>query len=215
MATLKARAGQHITKYIADMLAESNRLGEQMVGDFNDTPVTVNPGDDPDKVYDAWEAERHRRAEEYRKSPAGIAAEKRDEEYRRIAAEKKAKADADDGPLPFIKSDPDAWDECVRINDDPYGAAAVRYAARWANYMERLIDDGEALVDIAEQALRDADLEGITGFMYGCAVSILSQVWQHGEQLRRWHNLKTQIGTEGEKANESGAVLSPAIINIW
>lgn len=50
--------------------------------------------------------------------------------------------------------------------------------------------------------------------MYGCAVSILSQVWIHGEELRRWHNLDSQIGTEGEKANESGGVLNPAVLNI-
>jgi len=34
--------------------------------------------------------------------------------------------------------------------------------------------------------------------MYGAAVAILSKVWKHGEELRRWHNLKTQIGDEGE-----------------
>lgn len=56
--------------------------------------------------------------------------------------------------------------------------------------------------------------EGITGFMYGCAVSALAHFWAHGEALRRWHNLDTQIGTEGEKANESGGVLNPALLNI-
>jgi deoxyribonuclease V len=48
----------------------------------------------------------------------------------------------------------------------------------------------------------------------GCAMSILSQVWVHGEQLRRWHNLKTQIRNEGEKANESGGVLNPALLSL-
>jgi hypothetical protein len=50
--------------------------------------------------------------------------------------------------------------------------------------------------------------------MYGCAVSILAKCWQHGDQLRRWHNLKTQIRDEGERANESGGVLNPALLNI-
>ena len=68
--------------------------------------------------------------------------------------------------------------------------------------------------DVAKQTSHDADLEGITGFMYGCAVSILSKCWKHGEDLRRWHNLDTQIGNEGEKANESGGVLNPALLSV-
>jgi hypothetical protein len=39
-------------------------------------------------------------------------------------------------------------------------------------------------------------------------------VWKHGEALRLWHNLKTQIRDEGEKANESGGVLNPACLSI-
>lgn len=51
--------------------------------------------------------------------------------------------------------------------------------------------------------------------MYGAAVAVLSKVWLYGERLRRWHNLATQRGNEGEKANqEDGAVLNPAIITI-
>ena len=74
--------------------------------------------------------------------------------------------------------------------------------------------NGETVEAVAEQAGQDADIDGITGFMYGCAVSTLSKVWEHGEQLRRWHNLKTQIKDEGERANESGGVLNPALLNI-
>jgi hypothetical protein len=48
----------------------------------------------------------------------------------------------------------------------------------------------------------------------GCAVSILSHFWKHGEELRRWHKIDTQIGDVGDKANESGGVLNPALLNI-
>ncbi len=106
------------------------------------------------------------------------------------------------------------WDLTVKNNDDPYGKAGVSFAGRWADIMEAKIDDGRPLVAIAEESCRAADTDGITGFMYGCAVSILSQCWVHGEELRRWHNLDTQIGNEGEKANEDGGVLNPAILNI-
>lgn len=69
---------------------------------------------------------------------------------------------------------------------------------------------GEAIMN--GSASHTADTEGVTGFMYGCAVTQLYWHWVHGEELRRWHNLDTQIGDEGEKANESGGVLNPAIL---
>lgn len=50
--------------------------------------------------------------------------------------------------------------------------------------------------------------------MYGVAVSTLAKVWKHGEALRMWHNLTTQLRDEGEKANESGGVLNPACLSI-
>ena len=106
------------------------------------------------------------------------------------------------------------WDQQVASNQDFYGAGVVRYADRWATLMDSKIDAGEALEDIAKETSHAADTEGITGFMYGCAVSILAQGWEHGEELRRWHNLDTQLGDEGERANDKGGVLNPALLNI-
>jgi hypothetical protein len=210
MTKFEATPGMHIDSYAAALVELVKSTGCPAGGEFNGINVIANPGETADTIVSAWWAESERRSEEYRKSPAGIEAARRAEVARARADEARAQ-----GILPFIKSDPDAWDECVRVNDDGgYGACAIRYAARWANLMERRIDDGEALEDIADECSRDADLEGITGFMYGCAVGILSKVWRHGEQLRRWHNLNTQIGTEGERANEEGGVLNPALLNI-
>lgn len=106
------------------------------------------------------------------------------------------------------------WDKAVKVNDDPYGSAAIRYAQRWAEAMEAEIASGKDLAAIASATSHSADTDGITGFMYGCAVSMLSQAWEHGEELRRWHNLDTQLQDEGEKANESGAVLNPALLSL-
>ena len=80
--------------------------------------------------------------------------------------------------------------------------------------MEKKIAAGAKLEDIAKESEREADTEGITGFMYGAAVSTLTSVWEHGEKLRLWHNIGTQIHDEGEKANADGKVLNPAILNI-
>ena len=106
------------------------------------------------------------------------------------------------------------WNEGLANNTDPYGAAGYRYAEAWANKMEAAMEAGALLEDCAKQTSHDADTEGITGFMYGCAVAVLSRVWIHGEKLRRWHNLDCQIGDEGEKANEKDSVLTPALLNI-
>jgi len=110
--------------------------------------------------------------------------------------------------------DKKAWDSWVKNNTDPYGGACVTYAEQWADLMEKKMAEGQKLEDIADATSHEADTDGITGFMYGCAVNILASCWEYGEQLRRWHNLDTQIGDEGEKANESGGVLNPALLNI-
>lgn len=115
---------------------------------------------------------------------------------------------------PFTVPDQGKWDQYIRANGDPYGRACITYAARWANLMEKAISEGHKLEDVAKKASHDADEEGITGFMYGCTVTMLAQVWVHGEQLRRWHNLDVQFGGEGAKANESGGVLNPALLEL-
>lgn len=111
-------------------------------------------------------------------------------------------------------SDESIWNDWKKDNQEPYGKAIIDYAERWANLMEKEMYNGVPLEDIAEKTSHDADAEGITGFMYGASVLVLASCWEHGEQLRRWHNLATQIHHEGEKANETGAVLNPALLNI-
>ncbi len=110
--------------------------------------------------------------------------------------------------------DREGWLKTVEANDDPYGACGVRYAERWADLMEERMHDGSTVAEVAKKASHDADTEGITGFTYARAVSILGWAWEHGEELRRWNNLDIQIGDEGEKANESGGTLNPALLSI-
>lgn len=123
----------------------------------------------------------------------------------------------------------DDWALGMKNNQDAYGHAVYRYASEWATRMEQAMTadfnwspvslEGTSVVaewlqENADRISHEADTEGITGFMYGCAVSTLAGVWIHGEQLRRWHNLKTQLRHEGERANEKGTVLNPALLNI-
>lgn len=110
----------------------------------------------------------------------------------------------------------DDWSYACAINcSSPYGHCVTEIADAWATEMEKCLDSGETVDQCADRVFREVDDRpgfGITGFMYGCAVGILANVWEHGEELRVWHNLKTQIGKEGERANERGTVLNPAVL---
>jgi hypothetical protein len=121
--------------------------------------------------------------------------------------------------------DPEAWKKAVEANtlppDDPgaaYAACTIRFVEQWADEMERRMEySGQSVAEVAKAAADEVDRRpgmGITGFMYGWSVGCLAQVWEHGEALRRWHNLAAQIGNEGERANETGGVLNPAILSI-
>jgi hypothetical protein len=104
------------------------------------------------------------------------------------------------------------WNEYVAVNKDDYSKACVDYARRWAELMESKGCD--KLEEIADKTSHEADTEGITGFMYGAAVSMLANVWKWGDRLREWHNLDVQIGDEGVAANKAKKVLNPALLSI-
>lgn len=118
--------------------------------------------------------------------------------------------------------DQNSFEKAIAANivDDGYGSAGILFACMWAGAMEREIATHgiEKLPEFAQACATEADESmgsyGMTGFQYGMAVSLLSQVWVYGEELRQWHNLDTQIGNEGQKANESGGVLNPALLTV-
>lgn len=112
------------------------------------------------------------------------------------------------------------WQQIRKNNQDtPYSACAVWFAEAWADAMEARIAAGERLEDVADATMREVNHRpeargGITGFMYGWIVAVLADCWVHGEALRRRHNLKVQLGTEGERANAAGRTLNPAMVVI-
>ena len=115
------------------------------------------------------------------------------------------------------------WNRCVEIDkNDEYSARCVSFAHDWAIGMQRHIPPGADAEQItrsialnAANEASKADYDGITGFMYSAAVTMLSQCWLYGEDLRRWHNKEVQIGDEGDRANdEPGAVLNTALLTI-
>ena len=80
-----------------------------------------------------------------------------------------------------------AWDLGWNNNEDPYGRRCYTYAKDWADLMEARLAEGQSIADVADMTSRLADTDGITGFMFGAAVSVLVACWEHGEELRAWH----------------------------
>ena len=104
-----------------------------------------------------------------------------------------------------------AYQEWYNKNLDPYGHGCFPFAERWANMMEEAIEKSEdspmdVIIRTADGLSSAADIEGITGFMYGVAVSILSQHWEYGELLRKWHNKEYNYDGDG--------VVNPAILTV-
>lgn len=50
--------------------------------------------------------------------------------------------------------------------------------------------------------------------MAGCVAQMVSECHERGEEFRKQWNKDNQIKDEGDKANDSGGVLNPAIISI-
>lgn len=202
--------------------------------DFNEVSVEVRGDSDPKLIYRDWRRAfsgyidkrvgPYPKAELSEEDKANDAKVEAENEQRREAAcarwqtEANAKRERVEKQLenaePLELADAEMWQSWIDANKDFYGAACCTYAERWGRMMQVAMREGQSVAKAAESTQFDADLEGITGFMYGCAVGMLSKAWKHGEELRRWHNLNTQIGNEGEKANESGGVLNPALLSI-
>lgn len=97
---------------------------------------------------------------------------------------------------------------------DGYSKAVVTYSEEWARLMEESITAGRTVAECAKEASHAVDTEGITGFMYGCAVQGLSHFWEHGDALRSWHNREYLPEEKAVAADARGAVVNPAVMTI-
>lgn len=114
-------------------------------------------------------------------------------------------------------TDNDKWNKWVERNqDDPYSKCCVDVARE----VMRILDDtieltGNLQLDVHPlicQAAKNIDSGGITGFMAAMVAEMVSKCHSRGEEFRKAWNINNQVGDEGEKANESGGVLNPAIL---
>ena len=80
---------------------------------------------------------------------------------------------------------------------DSYGGCVFRYAEKWAEMMEKEIDEYDTdltiynkLLYCAEQYSFDCDEEGVTGFQHHMARQILVKCWKYGELLNQAMKVK-------------------------
>lgn len=105
------------------------------------------------------------------------------------------------------------WDLGKSKNMDEYGACIYEYAEGWAKLMQvEAKQKGYTNIDvivlsaIAESTSLEMGFLGISGYMYGASIQILSQSWKYGEELMKWHNKKYNYDGDG--------VVNPAVLVI-
>lgn len=192
MIKYEPMAGERIGTTARKMLEMACTFNRDVEATFNSVHIVVTPASTEDAIIGDYHKTLDQRPKTKHVDP--------------YSGRKERLAELLSGCPPMTVKDKDGWEACKKSNTDPYGARIVSYAEDWARLMESGMD--------REKASHLADHDGITGFMYGAAVSILAQVWVDGEALRIWHNLSIQIGTEGERANKEGTTLNPALLNV-
>lgn len=167
--------------------------------EFNGVTIFVTKENaDADKIYAEWQvgmeanAQKHRLKEEaYMKTPEYCTEKALKLVCCKEIIEKDVIAVDEATELQF--KDEEAaknWEKWVADNSkDRYSLAVVTYARRLGKYMQYLMErHNKTVVDIVENASCASDIEGITDYMYGCAISMLEQCWKYGEELSKWHN---------------------------
>lgn len=223
---LDSSAGSHFDNVSAKAKEIASEKGRVVEFEFNGVTCIVNSDTDLELLYrdysNSWTmelksvgpvcekeysesiatelAKRNKAAEEK-------AAEQREEYRKKDQAQREAFEKSVSG-VELELSDADAWNKSREVNSDPYGAAGMDYAEGWAKLMQIEISKGKTVAECANETQNGLGFMGITGFMYGCAVGILSSTWKHGEELRKWHN--KQYGVSEDKTG----VVNPAILSI-
>ena len=112
-------------------------------------------------------------------------------------------------------SDTEKWKKLKDSNTDGYGGACVLVAERVMQLLDNDPGDFDAskLVRCADKDV-DFVVGGITVLMAGTVAAMVTECHSRGDEFRRKWNCETQIADEGDRANESGGVLNPALLNI-
>lgn len=238
MVEYEAMVGSDIETVIGEAINFAIMEDDICQFDFNGLEIKVAKDSNPELIYRDWKRSMYYddiksigpypkdlTEEEVRQDQFLIENAERERQERENAAKvivntKKAELEEKVRDVEVQWSNLKVWNEYVEKNTNPYGKAIIEYAEMWAKLMQKRMGDPDWVVSVnnfatmVDETSFEADIEGITGFMYSCAVGYLVECWFAGELLRQWHNKKNQIGTEGDEANDSGGLLNTALLNI-
>lgn len=202
-------AGTTINNAVKTCCELANQHNKNVEMTFNGIIVTISPNtsDKQDVYIKYYHDELDRQHQEYINSEKYKQLQK-DQEAKELQRKTDLELLLKDAPDHFtvIEEFREKYEKQKELNTDPYGTAVMKYMDLWARLMEGQINKGIMLKDCADKLSHIADIEGITGFMYGAAVAMLSDCWIYGEELRKWHN--------GEYNYEGDGVVNPAILTI-
>ena len=111
----------------------------------------------------------------------------------------------------FTKSDA-TWRVFVQDAKTSEDKAVVRFARRWAVFMEEAIEQGETVAEVAKRTSLCANYEGLAAPGFDAAVKVLIEHWEFGDDLCRWYRREGQACSEGIQANENRDVLNFAAL---
>lgn len=221
---IESGIGEHIGKTLQIAQEKAITSGQEVQFDFNGVRIVVDKQSNLDHIYRdycnahlmKWEEVGPHTEQEYsasvvsemdrRRNEIEIKHKKNRERHEREKQEKDRALQEKVKGIKYEVSDEDTLRKWEESNTSEYGKAVINYALLWGRLMQAEMSSGAKLKEVAEKCSRDADIEGITGFMYGCAVNVLATTWKHGEELRKWHNKKYNHDGEG--------VVNPAVITI-
>ena len=183
-------AGERIEDCLTIMV-DMAALYHQVTATFNGTALIAKRGDDPKQlcaaVLELWRirSEAYRASDEYKREQKRAARARRQRELTLQRALLVC-------PETISLSDPEAFERYkASSQNDPYRAGIFRYANWWARLLEGRLSAGGTIRDSARESSEIADIEGMSGHSYHCAVVLLSECWLYGGGLRRWHNRVT------------------------
>ena len=88
------------------------------------------------------------------------------------------------------------------MTQDGRNNAVISYAERWADMMEKEIGNGVSVSKAAAKTRFEANKENLSWFMYGNAVRVLVNFWDHGEELRQWQQQSNRPQQVQQEASE-------------
>ena len=100
-----------------------------------------------------------------------------------------------------------------RNSHDGYSKAIVTWGEDLTRILESKLEEGKELESCIADAVRQSD-NGYTGFMYDCMISAVTEFWEHGSTILRWHNRKYKPAEEADELSKEGKQVLTTVFSI-